>query len=65
MRINKPVPLCPTVCCCPEIVLKDNDFIIRDDYNGEIIIPINDIKSLIEQLDGILSEPGSSLDNKG
>jgi hypothetical protein len=63
MRNNKPVLLCPTVCCCPEIILKDDNFIIKDDYGSEITIPKSDIKLVINELDGILSEPGSSLDN--
>lgn len=63
MQNNKPVLLCPTVCCCPEIILKDGNFIIKDDYGCEITIPQSDIKLVIDELDGILSESGSSLDN--
>jgi len=63
MRNNKPVLLCPTVCCCPEIILEEDNFIIKDDYNGQITIPKKDIKLLIEQLDEFISLPGNSLDN--
>jgi len=65
MPNNKPVLLCPTVCCCPEILLKDENFIIKDDYNGTITIPKADIKSIIKGIDEILSLPGNSLDNQG
>ena len=63
MRNNKPVLLCPTVCCCPEIFLEGDNFIIKDDYNGKIIIPQQDIESLIKQLDEFVSLPGDSLDS--
>ena len=64
MRINKPVPLCPTICCCPEIVLKEDKFIIRDDYKGEVVIPAKDIKSVVDKINEIISLPGTGLDNK-
>jgi hypothetical protein len=62
-EINKTRLLCPTVCCCPEISLKGNDFIIKDDYEGQIKIPEQDIGELIKQLDELLSVPRSGLDN--
>ncbi|NDG53622.1 MAG: hypothetical protein EBY39_11460 [Flavobacteriia bacterium] len=64
MDPNKSRLLCPTVCCCPEIFLKDDAFIIKDDYSGEIKIPLKDIKKLVKDLDILLSSSGSSLDNK-
>lgn len=65
MPINKVLPLCPTICCCPEIVLEGDKFIITDDYKGKISIPIKDMNSLIKKLDEIISLPGNSVDNKG
>jgi len=62
-EINKTRLLCPTVCCCPEISLKGNDFIIKDDYEGQIKIPEQDIGELVKQLDELLSVSRSGLDN--
>jgi hypothetical protein len=61
--VNKIVPLCPTVCCCPEIKFKNKEFIITDDYEGKIIIPEESIDDLIKQLDETLSMLGNSLDS--
>ena len=60
---NKTRLLCPTVCCCPEISLKGRNFIIKDDYEGEIKIPKKKIAELISKLDELLGLPRSGLDN--
>ena len=62
-EINRTKLLCPTVCCCPEISLKGENFIIKDDYEGQVKIPVKDIKELVKKLDEVLSMSGSSLDN--
>jgi len=62
-NLNKIVPLCPTVCCCPEIKLKDGEYIITDDYNGKIIIPEESMSDIIIKIDEVISMLGASLDN--
>ncbi|NDG51972.1 MAG: hypothetical protein EBY39_02950 [Flavobacteriia bacterium] len=32
--------------CCPEIIKKENNFIIKDDYNGEVKLNQEQIKLL-------------------
>jgi hypothetical protein len=61
--MNKVIPLCPTVCCCPEIVYREDTFFIKDDYGNEIKIPDTQINKLIKDLDGILILHSDSMDN--
>lgn len=62
-KVNQPVLLCPTVCCCPEIKLKDGEYIITDDYNGKVIIPQESIQEIVDKIDEIISMSGTGLDN--
>ena len=51
------------VCCCPEIKLKDGEYIITDDYNGKVIIPQESIQEIVDKIDEIISMSGTGLDN--
>lgn len=61
LRLCGPPGWCPP--CCPNLIYNKDHFIIEDDYEDSIKIDIKDIERVVEDVDRILSLPGTSLDN--
>jgi len=67
-KVIKEVILCgctPLNPCCPVVKESEELFLIDDDYNNTVKINKKDINSLVENVNKIISEHRSSLDNKG
>lgn len=66
-KVIKEVILCgctPLTPCCPVVKELEDVFLIDDDYDNTIKIKKQDIKSLVKNVNTIISEYRSSLDNK-
>lgn len=67
-KVIKEVILCgctPLNPCCPVVKLSEDYFLIDDDYENTVKIDNKDIDSLLKNVNTIISEHRSSLDNKG
>lgn len=63
----KEVVLCgctPLNPCCPVVKDFEDQFLIDDDYENTIKIDKKDINSLLENVNTVISEHRSGLDNK-
>ena len=57
--------LCPTVCCCPEILIQDDgNFIIKDDHGQKVFLSKEDINKIAKDINELDSMSGDSLDNQ-